>query len=207
MSVDRGDLTARARIRDAAFRLFAERGSEATSFRQIAELAEVSPGLITHHFGTKDALVAEVDAWVNQRIKEVFRRPPLRGSPAEAAAERREQFDQLLLELPELGDYLRRAVLEPSSHGVEWFASQVNRTATSLRHLEEAGMARLSADLDVEAALLVLIVFGPVMLRPVIEGALGIELRTPEALARWRAGELELLTSALYPNRRADPAP
>ncbi|MET0143904.1 MAG: helix-turn-helix domain-containing protein [Ilumatobacteraceae bacterium] len=207
MSIDRADLTARARIRDAAFRLFAERGSEATSFRQIAELADVSPGLITHHFGTKDALVAEVDTWVTQRIEEVFRRPPLRGSPAEAATERREQFDQLLLELPELADYLRRSVLEPSPHGVEWFSGQVARTAQSLRHLEEAGMARHSDDVEIEAALLVLIVFGPVILRPVLEGALGTELRSPEALARWRAGELELLTSALYPNGRADPAP
>lgn len=57
------DLTARARIRDAAIDCFAEAGFE-TPFRTIAARAEVSPGLITHHFGSKAALRAECDAEV-----------------------------------------------------------------------------------------------------------------------------------------------
>lgn len=57
------DLTARARIRDAAIACFAEQGFDA-SFRTIAARAEVSPGLITHHFGSKEALRAECDAEV-----------------------------------------------------------------------------------------------------------------------------------------------
>lgn len=57
------DLTARARIRDAAISCFAEEGFDA-SFRTIAQRAGVSPGLITHHFGSKAALRAECDAEV-----------------------------------------------------------------------------------------------------------------------------------------------
>lgn len=57
------DLTARARIRRAAILCFAEEGFDA-SFRTIAARAGVSPGLITHHFGTKEALRAECDAEV-----------------------------------------------------------------------------------------------------------------------------------------------
>ena len=57
------DLTARARIRDAAIECFAEQGFDAT-FRTIAGRAGVSPGLITHHFGSKDALRAECDTEV-----------------------------------------------------------------------------------------------------------------------------------------------
>ena len=60
------DLTARARIRDAAIACFAEQGFEA-SFRTIAARAGVSPGLITHHFGSKAALRAECDADVLAR--------------------------------------------------------------------------------------------------------------------------------------------
>lgn len=60
------DLTARARIRDAAIESFATEGF-AASFRTIAERAEVSPGLITHHFGSKDALRAACDAEVLDR--------------------------------------------------------------------------------------------------------------------------------------------
>src|SRR5450830_1430427 len=57
------DLTARARIRDVAIESFAEVGFGA-SFRTIAARAGVSPGLITHHFGSKAALRAECDAEV-----------------------------------------------------------------------------------------------------------------------------------------------
>ena len=64
------DLTARARIRDAAIACFAEEGFGA-SFRTIAHEAGVSPGLITHHFGSKDRLRAECDAEVLRRYTEV----------------------------------------------------------------------------------------------------------------------------------------
>lgn len=50
------DLTARARIRDAALVQFAERGTKGATIKGIAEQAGVSPGLVQHHFGTKDNL-------------------------------------------------------------------------------------------------------------------------------------------------------
>lgn len=62
------DLTARARIRDAAIACFAEHGFE-TPYRTIAQRAGVSPGLITHHFGSKQALRAECDAEVLRRYR------------------------------------------------------------------------------------------------------------------------------------------
>ncbi len=61
------DLTARARIRDTAIACFAEEGFGA-SFRTIAARAGVSPGLITHHFGSKAALRAECDDEVLERF-------------------------------------------------------------------------------------------------------------------------------------------
>ncbi|WP_024288510.1 TetR/AcrR family transcriptional regulator [Cellulomonas sp. KRMCY2] len=60
------DLTARARLRDAAIESFAEAGFD-TPYRAIAARAGVSPGLITHHFGSKAALRAECDAEVLRR--------------------------------------------------------------------------------------------------------------------------------------------
>lgn len=62
------DLTARAKIRDAAIACFAEQGFGA-SFRAIAARAGVSPGLITHHFGSKEALRAECDTEVLRRYR------------------------------------------------------------------------------------------------------------------------------------------
>jgi AcrR family transcriptional regulator len=63
------DLTARARIRDAAIRRFAADGF-GVPVRAIAAEAGVSPGLVIHHFGTKEALRAECDEHVLQVIRE-----------------------------------------------------------------------------------------------------------------------------------------
>jgi AcrR family transcriptional regulator len=55
------DRTARARIRDAAITCFAQDGVPGTSVREIARAAGVSPGLVIHHFGSKEALRAACD--------------------------------------------------------------------------------------------------------------------------------------------------
>lgn len=57
------DLTTRARIRDAAVTRFAADGFTA-SVRTIAADAGVSPGLVLHHFGSKDGLREACDAVV-----------------------------------------------------------------------------------------------------------------------------------------------
>ncbi len=49
-------LETRARILDAAERLFAERGFDGTSMRDIAVEAQVQVGLVSHHAGNKAAL-------------------------------------------------------------------------------------------------------------------------------------------------------
>ncbi|TQN30251.1 TetR family transcriptional regulator [Haloactinospora alba] len=58
------DLTARARIRDAALAQFAERGFKGATVKSIADEAGVSPGLLQHHFGSKDELRHACDEYV-----------------------------------------------------------------------------------------------------------------------------------------------
>ncbi|MFK4087645.1 TetR family transcriptional regulator [Kribbella sp. NPDC020789] len=67
------DLTARARIRDAAIKLFTERGIEGASIRDIAGEAGVSSGLIRHHFGSKEALREACDAYARDRMFQLSR--------------------------------------------------------------------------------------------------------------------------------------
>jgi len=67
-SVD-DDLTARARIRDAAIRRFGADGFGA-SVRAIAADAGVSPGLVIHHFGSKEGLRAVCDDHVLRVIRD-----------------------------------------------------------------------------------------------------------------------------------------
>jgi len=63
------DLTARARIRDAAMRLFGEVGFERATVRGIAEAAGVSPGLVRHHFGSKQGLREACDEHLLRMVR------------------------------------------------------------------------------------------------------------------------------------------
>jgi AcrR family transcriptional regulator len=65
------DLTARARIRDAAMTLFAERGIGATTVRDIAQAAGVSSGLLRHHFGSKEGLRDACDEWAMSELTSI----------------------------------------------------------------------------------------------------------------------------------------
>ena len=79
------DLTARARIRDAALRLFAERGLDGTTIRDIAKEAGVSGGLIRHHFGSKDDLRAACDSYALDQLMRIKEQAVLDGQLANPA--------------------------------------------------------------------------------------------------------------------------
>lgn len=63
-----GDLSTKARIRDAAIRRFAQDGLQA-SLRTIAADAGVSPGLIMHHFGSSAGLRAACNEHVLAQVR------------------------------------------------------------------------------------------------------------------------------------------
>jgi AcrR family transcriptional regulator len=62
------DLTASARIRDAAIDQFAQHGF-AVGLRTIAEAAGVSAALVIHHFGSKEGLRKACDDYVAEEIR------------------------------------------------------------------------------------------------------------------------------------------
>jgi len=76
------DLTARARIRDAALRLFAERGLDGATIRDIARAAGVSGGLVRHHFGSKDDLRAACDSYALDQLMRIKEQAVLEGQLA-----------------------------------------------------------------------------------------------------------------------------
>jgi TetR/AcrR family transcriptional regulator, regulator of cefoperazone and chloramphenicol sensitivity len=64
------DLTAAARIRDAAIELFGRQGF-GVGLRSIAEAAGVSAALVIHHFGSKDGLRKVCDDYIAEEIRNV----------------------------------------------------------------------------------------------------------------------------------------
>ena len=104
----REDLTARARIREAALEQFAEHGFEGATIRGIAEAAGVSPGLVQHHFRSKDGLRQACDDAVLELVRRKLRavREGEITSPGFLAA--------LYAASPQLVRYLARAAAESS---------------------------------------------------------------------------------------------
>jgi AcrR family transcriptional regulator len=118
----REDLTARARIRDAALEQFAELGYEGATIRGIAEAAGVSPGLVQHHFRSKEELRAACD----QAVLDVVRRKV-------AAAETGELTDPSFLAALYAGAgpavrYLARAVVDASAGAMNLVDDLVAKT-------------------------------------------------------------------------------
>jgi AcrR family transcriptional regulator len=62
------DLTAAARIRDAAIERFGQQGFD-VGLRTIAEAAGVSAALVIHHFGSKDGLRRACDDYIAKEIR------------------------------------------------------------------------------------------------------------------------------------------
>jgi TetR/AcrR family transcriptional regulator, regulator of cefoperazone and chloramphenicol sensitivity len=192
------DLTARARIRYAAFELLATQGVRSVTLRAIARSASVSPALVIHHYGSKQGVVEAVEEWVQNLLRSSTADEGVSQDPAEANARRSAAFEQLLNEMPLLRSYIRRMLLEESPEGLDWFAGIVQDGANDLRRRERKGMARPSHDVQAVAAILNVIALGPLLLPQHLQHVLGGEAGQ-EALARWRDATSELLRSALYP--------
>ena len=79
----------REQILETALRLFAERGFDATSTRQIAKEAEIAEGLIFHYFPTKGSLLTAIleDRLEGRRAFRTLLRPLLEGASGKTAPE------------------------------------------------------------------------------------------------------------------------
>ncbi|WP_150254494.1 TetR/AcrR family transcriptional regulator [Nocardiopsis deserti] len=109
------DLTGRARIRDAALAVFADRGVKGATVQAIAAEAGVSTGLIRHHFGSKEGLRAACDAYAIGTLLE-----QARSSLGEDAAA--PGFGAAMYQASHTSTrYLARALVEGSASASEFF--------------------------------------------------------------------------------------
>lgn len=101
------DLNTRARIRHAALLEFSARGFAGATLKGIAARAEVSVGLVQHHFGTKQQLRQACD----DTVIEVLRQQTTRGA-ANGDITKPDFIADLYETSPPLLRYLARATIE-----------------------------------------------------------------------------------------------
>ena len=192
------DRTARAVIRDEALRLFAERGPDAVTVRQIAAAAGVSPGLVIHHFGSKDGLREAVDGHVLAMFGAMLAElttgdlyePGSAGSLAEAVV----KYMPAGSPVPA---YLRRLLLAGGDSGRELFRRLYQGSRAALDAMAEAGLAAQGADPAVRAAILMSNDLAVLLLREHLAGVLGTDPLSAEGMARWGREMLAIYAAGL----------
>lgn len=186
------DLTAQARIRDAALARFAADGFERATVRAIAADAGVSPGLVLHHFGSKDGLRAACDdhvvATIMDSIEPWLERPDVGDHPASIA--------ELFASFTSLVGYVRRAVVEGGTKTDELVDRFIDITEEMLGNAEGRGVIRSTADPRARAATLVLWDLVTIVLGEHMARALG-ETDQHDVLYRYGRISMEIFTNGL----------
>lgn len=199
---DPRDLTAKARIRETALTLFAEKGPDRVTVRDVAAAAEVSPGLVIHHFGSKAGLRKAVDEHVASSFDAVL--DALTGDEIEGAltgGESASLAEAFIAGFPpgsSVPEYLRRLLLSNDPTGDRIFARWFAVSERVLTDLEAAGIARPSQNLKVRAAFLFVNDLAAILLARHIGQVCGIDLLTTEGMTRWAAEAVDVYSQGAF---------
>jgi len=169
------DLTARARIRDAAIRLIAERGTDGTTVRDIAREAGVSPGLVRHHFGSKEALREACDAYALDRVVKIKEELIVEGKVANPSF-----LPSVHPTIVLLYKYVTRALLDGSPAAAAMFDDMVTLTEQWV----EKFTPDVTEDLRAYAAVLVGMQSGILAMHEHVSRALGVDMFTAQGHLR-----------------------
>jgi AcrR family transcriptional regulator len=195
------DRTARAIIRDEALRLFAARGPDAVTIRQVAAAAGVSPGLVVHHFGSKEGLRETVDQHVlgtfEAMLAEMTRDDGARLYEPAAAGPLAEAVTAHLPPDSPAPAYLRRLLLDGGEAGRRLFRRIFELSKQTLSALADAGLAWSGQDPDVRAAFLMANDLAVLLLREHLTDVLGADPLTGEGMARWAREVLSIYAAGL----------
>lgn len=183
MAAPVSDLTGRARIRESALRLYAAHGAEAVSLRKVARDAGATPGLVTHHFGSRAGLYRAVQDHVVEMFREALDRAATTGSARAVAAARTESLEQMLAENPAVSDFIRREVLSPVPDDDYLSTALVDLAIEQTERLRADGVLPTEVPSHVQAVQTVVAQLARMLISPALERAwqrAGGPAETPE---------------------------
>jgi AcrR family transcriptional regulator len=195
-SSDRGsaDLTARARIRDAALELFAERGIAGATIRDIALKAGVSSGLLRHHFGSKEGLRDACDEYAMARMNDLRQQMLAGGKLADRSFLGSVHPAAMLLQA-----YLVRSMADGSTPQLFQLMVQAGEQWMQTAEID-------SADPPAFAAVLVAMQMGIFLMRDQLSQMLGIDAGAPAGHARVLRAAVDIFAQPLITPEQAEQA-
>lgn len=198
MAARPSDLTAYARIRNAALELFARDGFAATSIRDVAQAAGVSPGLVQHYFANKAALQDAVNDYVGSTVVSAFSDLRPTGSATERAEQAGLRITALFRDHPTALLYVARAVVDNDATALALFDSFVAVAQEQLQQAADDGL--LHDDVDVLWAALQIVSYnlGTILFEAALTRHLPEPFFSADGLERWRDASTALFRRGIY---------
>jgi len=157
------DLTAKARIRNAALALYAAHGDAA--LRTIAAEAGVTLGLVQHHFKTKAGLRNAVDQLVADHFATALAEVPATAS----TAQRDEAVRTMLRANPTIVDYVRRELLQPGAPTSHLLDVLVDLTQREVRAARKTGRASTTRQENTQVVAVLARQMGELLMAPMVD--------------------------------------
>jgi len=165
------DLTAKARIRNAALDLYARFGEDRVSLRAVAAEAGVTLGLVQHHFKTKSGLRDAVDQLVVDYFAQAIAEAPSRGDRGRLAASRDEAVRRMLAGNPPVVNYIRRCVLQTSADRTHLLDVLIDLTHREIAALRGANLASTRRRESTQVVAVLVRQMGELLLQPLVDAA------------------------------------
>lgn len=187
------DKTTLARIRDAAIARFPKDGLNGTTIRAIAEDAGVSPGLIIHHFGSKDALLRACDEYVVHLMAETKANSLRTGSFGESSAL---AAAYQLAETPLR--YLAWTLGSGTDASARLFDDLVDEAAELLVQAKGTIGGTIHGDPRKQAAVLVAIQLSGLIMHDHLSRVFGVDVLSPQGLIATAPYTLQIFSGDLF---------
>ncbi|MGH3523007.1 MAG: TetR/AcrR family transcriptional regulator [Mycobacterium sp.] len=196
----------RQQLLEAALLTVAERGAKGATVRMIAERAGVTPGLVVHHFATKERLLAEVDDLVAQQFTDAMTVPEDVTDEADALSVVAEQLSALIGSDTSLRAYLRRAIVDATLAGSRFLQHLIDLTVASLRGLRSSESSLSSQEIRWQAVQIISINLAATLLEPILRDLGPEDPFTPREVQKRTAANVGFIARALgvaWPPRSA----
>ncbi len=204
------NLSGKDRLLRSAMKLFGESGFDGVSVRDIAADADVSVGLIKHHYGSKEGLRQAVDEYFIHKFESFYgddeqHVEDLPGSEALSTVDN--WVASVADEWPVFSRYFRRALLEETSWGAALFRRYFELVRGSIDRMDAQGRIRPEVDRLWLPFLFIFLETGTVLMDPYIEKVLGRSGYDPDLWRRRYRAYSDMIARGIMvpPEEKKDP--
>ena len=189
------------RILTCAMALFGERGFDGVSTRDIAAQAEVSVGLINHHFGSKEGLRLAVDEYFIAQFERFYEGEAGHvedQAPGDVVRSIDQWVTSIAGEWPMFCRYFRRALLEETTWGAALFKRYFDLVRGSIDRLDAQGKIRPDVDRLWLPFLFMFLETGTLLMDPYIKQVLGRSGFEPDLWRRRYRAYGDLISQGIF---------